>query len=213
MASGYFARRVPRRILPAGFVDPCIPTLAAKPPFGPDWVHEIKHDSYRLIVRRDGLAVRLFTATVMIGPIAIPRSPRWPPNCEPGLSPWTARPRSRVPTASRCSTRSIAGARRPAVLHSFDLLEFNGKDLRSLPLGERKAKLARLLAGLTAGIVFNEHTDEDGPTVFRHACRFGFEGIMSKRLDTPYRSGPSRDWIKVKNPDSPAMQRAREGRW
>ena len=44
-----------------GFVAPCIPTLAAKPPAGPDWVHEIKHDGYRLIVRRDGAAVRLFT--------------------------------------------------------------------------------------------------------------------------------------------------------
>jgi bifunctional non-homologous end joining protein LigD len=50
-----------RRILPSGFIEPCIPTLAAKPPSGPDWVHEIKHDGYRLIVRRDGEAVRLFT--------------------------------------------------------------------------------------------------------------------------------------------------------
>jgi ATP-dependent DNA ligase len=82
-----------------------------------------------------------------------------------------------------------------------------------LLLGERKAKLARLLAGSTAGIVFNEHTNEDGATVFEHACRFGLEGIVSKRLSAPYRSGPSRDWIKVKNPDSPAMIRHREGRW
>jgi bifunctional non-homologous end joining protein LigD len=98
-----------------------------------------------------------------------------------------------------------------AVLHAFDLLELNGKDLRPLPLGERKAKLAKLLAGSTAGIVFNEHTDEDGSTVFQHPCRFGLEGIVSKRLSAPYRSGPSRDWIKVKNPDSPAMRRARAG--
>jgi bifunctional non-homologous end joining protein LigD len=100
-----------------------------------------------------------------------------------------------------------------AMLYAFDLLELNGKDLRSLPLGERKAKLEKLLAGSTAGIVFNEHTDQDGATVFEHACRFGFEGIVSKRLNAPYRSGPSRDWIKVKNPDSPAMIRHREGNW
>jgi bifunctional non-homologous end joining protein LigD len=50
-----------RRILPPGFIEPCIPTIAAKPPTGPGWVHEIKHDGYRLIVRRDGKAVRLFT--------------------------------------------------------------------------------------------------------------------------------------------------------
>jgi ATP-dependent DNA ligase len=73
--------------------------------------------------------------------------------------------------------------------------------------------LRGLLAGSSAGIVFNEHTNEDGATVFEHACRFGLEGIVSKRLSSPYRSGPSRDWIKVKNPDSPAMIRYREGRW
>jgi bifunctional non-homologous end joining protein LigD len=50
-----------RRVRTDGFIDPCIPTLAAKPPSGPGWVHEIKHDGYRLIVRRDGKAVRLFT--------------------------------------------------------------------------------------------------------------------------------------------------------
>jgi hypothetical protein len=59
------------------------------------------------------------------------------------------------------------------------------------------AKLAKLLARAPAGIVYNEHTDEDGATVFRHACKVGLEGIVSKRLSA-YRSGPSRDWIKVK---------------
>jgi bifunctional non-homologous end joining protein LigD len=73
-------------------------------------------------------------------------------------------------------------------LRAPDLLELNGKDLRSLPLGGRKAKLKTLLAGSAAGIVYNEHTDADGETVFRHACRFGFEGIVSK--PAPYRSGP-----------------------
>ena len=100
-----------------------------------------------------------------------------------------------------------------AILYAFDLLELNGKDLRPMPLSERRAKLARLLARAPAGIVFNEHTEEDGAVVFRHACKLGLEGIVSKRLTAPYRSGPSRDWIKVKNPDSPAMRRARAGTW
>jgi bifunctional non-homologous end joining protein LigD len=100
-----------------------------------------------------------------------------------------------------------------AMLFAFDLLELNGEDLRSLPLVDRKIKLAKLLARSRSGIVFNEHTDEDGATVFEHACRMGLEGIISKRLSAPYRSGPSRDWIKVKNPDSPAMIRAREAEW
>ena len=52
---------VNRRVLPVGFIEPCVPILAAKPPTGPQWVHEIKHDGYRLIVRRDGARVRVFT--------------------------------------------------------------------------------------------------------------------------------------------------------
>jgi len=63
------------------------------------------------------------------------------------------------------------------------------------------------------GIALNEHTYEDGAVVFLHACRMGLEGIVSKRVTAPYRSGLSRDWIKIKNPDSPAMVRHREGRW
>jgi transposase-like protein len=63
------------------------------------------------------------------------------------------------------------------------------------------------------GIVLSEHTDEDGATVFQHACRLGLEGIVSKRLSAPYRSGRSTDWLKIKNPNSPAMVRVREGEW
>jgi ATP-dependent DNA ligase len=76
---------------------------------------------------------------------------------------------------------------------------------------ECKKRLARLLSGL--GIVLSDHTDEDGATIFRQSCVMGLEGIVSKRLSAPYRSGPSRDWLKVKNPDSPAMIRAREVVW
>jgi bifunctional non-homologous end joining protein LigD len=202
------------RVRTDGFVEPCIPTRALKPPVGPDWLHEIKHDGYRLIVRRDGKAVRLFTR----------RGYNWADRY-PAIAAVAAKLRAKSFTLD--GEAAVSGAdgvavfealhrRRAApdaVLHAFDLLELNGKDLRPLPLGERKAKLARLLASSTAGIVFNEHTHEDGPTVFQHACRFGLEGIVSKRLDAAYRSGPSRDWLKIKNPDSPAMRRARAGMW
>src|ERR1700722_15463825 len=174
-----------------GFVDPCIPSRAPKPPSGPDWVHEIKHDGYRLIVRRDGKAVHLFTR----------RGYDWTDRY-PAIAATAAKLRAKsftldgeaaVSDAAGIAVFEALHRRRiapGAVLYAFDLLELNGKDLRSLPLGERKAKLARLVAGSTAGIVFNEHTDEDGVTVLRHACRFGFEGIVSKRLTAPYRSGP-----------------------
>jgi bifunctional non-homologous end joining protein LigD len=100
-----------------------------------------------------------------------------------------------------------------AILQAFDLLELDGEDLRPLQLGKRKGRLARLLARVRVGIALNQHTDENGAVVFLHACKMGLEGIVSKRLTAPYRSGPSRDWLKVKNPDSPAMVRHREGRW
>jgi hypothetical protein len=75
VASGYLIWMLARRVRTDGFIDPCIPTIAAKPPAGPGWVHEIKHDGYRLIVRRDGSAVRPAATT---GPIAIPGSPSPP---------------------------------------------------------------------------------------------------------------------------------------
>jgi hypothetical protein len=58
------------------------------------------------------------------------------------------------------------------------LLEFDGEDFRPMPLSERKARLAWLLARKHTGVVLNEHTDEDGAVVFRHACKLGFEGIV-----------------------------------
>jgi ATP-dependent DNA ligase len=105
------------------------------------------------------------------------------------------------------------GTTADAVLQAFDLLELNSKDQRPLSLSERRAKLERLLDGATAGILYNEYTDEDGATVLRHACKLGLEGIVSKRMTAPYRSGPSRDWLKIKNPDSPATVRHREWSW
>jgi bifunctional non-homologous end joining protein LigD len=100
-----------------------------------------------------------------------------------------------------------------AMLYAFDLLELDGEDIRHLPLLDRKRRLARLLGGRRLGIVLSDHTDDYGAMIFQHACRMGLEGIVSKRLTAPYRSGPSRDWLEVKNPDSPAMIRARDAEW
>jgi bifunctional non-homologous end joining protein LigD len=63
------------------------------------------------------------------------------------------------------------------------------------------------------GIRFNEHTEGDGPTVFDHACKMGLEGIVSKRKDSAYRSGRSRDWLKMKNPACSAVKREAEEDW
>jgi bifunctional non-homologous end joining protein LigD len=77
----------------------------------------------------------------------------------------------------------------------------------------RKAALARLLRDTKAGILLNEHIAEDGATVFAHACRLGAEGIVSKKVDGAYKSGPCRVWIKVRNPATIAVQRERSEIW
>jgi bifunctional non-homologous end joining protein LigD len=175
---------------------------ASKPPVGPDWVHEIKHDGYRLQVQRAGDTVRLFTRR----------------GCD-----WTGRYPAIASTAAQLRARSFTidgeavvcgpdgitifdalhrhGTISEATLYAFNLLELDGEDLRHLPLIDRKKDLAKLVGKRRLGIVLSDHTDEDGALVFLHVCKMGLEGIVSKRLSAPYRSGPSRDWIKVKNPD------------
>jgi bifunctional non-homologous end joining protein LigD len=98
-------------------------------------------------------------------------------------------------------------------LFAFDLIELNGDDLRRDPLEVRKATLATVLARAGHGIWFNDHIDDDGPTVLRHACKLGLEGIVSKRRDSPYRSGRSPDWLKMKNPACAAVKREAEEDW
>jgi bifunctional non-homologous end joining protein LigD len=98
-------------------------------------------------------------------------------------------------------------------LYGFDLIELNGDELRRDPLEVRKAALASIVAKASAGSRFNEHMEGDGPTVFAHTCKMGLEGIVSKRKDSAYRSGRSPDWLKMKNPDAPAVTREAEEDW
>jgi bifunctional non-homologous end joining protein LigD len=200
--------------LPAGFVIPAQPVLASKPPVGAHWVHEIKHDGYRIIVHRDGPTVRLYSRNAY---------------------DWTERLSAIAAAAEQIKAESFTidgeavvlgpdglslfeelrrrTAAHAAILYAFDLIELDGEDLRCRPFLDRKAALAQLLGDLKAGILLNEHIAEDGPTVFAHACQLGAEGIVSKRVDGTYRSGPSRVWIKVRNPASTAVQRERSERW
>jgi ATP-dependent DNA ligase len=97
-----------------------------------------------------------------------------------------------------------------AFLYAFDLLELDGEDWRPRPLEERKARLEKLLAKAPAGIQYSEHLEGDGAAIFAHACKLGCEGIVSKHREHPYRSGPSKAWLKTKNPAAPGMLRFRE---
>jgi len=102
-----------------------------------------------------------------------------------------------------------------AVLCAFDLLELDGRDLRRRPIEERKGLLAKLLHDHDSdlSIVLNQQYDGDGKIVFGLACKPGCEGIVSKRLDSIYRGGRSPLWLKVKNPNAPAVKRKAEEDW
>jgi bifunctional non-homologous end joining protein LigD len=200
--------------LPAGFVTPAQPVVASRPPSGANWVHEIKHDGYRLIVRRDGPTVRLYTRSAY--------------DCTARL-PAIAAAAERIKAKSftidgeavvlgpdglaRFAELRRREAARTAILYAFDLIEHDGEDLRTRAFLDRKAALTRLLRDTQAGILVNDHLAEDGPTVFAHACRLGAEGIVSKRVDGTYRSGRCSVWIKVRNPASIAVQRERSEKW
>jgi bifunctional non-homologous end joining protein LigD len=98
-------------------------------------------------------------------------------------------------------------------LYAFDLIELNGDDLRRDPLEVRKATLRSVIARAAPGLRWNDHIEGDGPTVFRHACKLGLEGIVSKRKDSAYRSGRSSHWVKSKNPNAPPVKREEEEDW
>jgi ATP-dependent DNA ligase len=96
------------------------------------------------------------------------------------------------------------------IMYAFDLLELDGIDLRPLALEERKARLFGLLARVPSGIQYNEHIEGNGAEVFAHACKLGFEGIISKDRTRSYRSGRTKTWLKIKNPDAPGTLRFKE---
>ena len=92
---------------------------------------------------------------------------------------------------------------------AFDILMHNGDDVRRQPFTERKAMLRKVLQRTRRGIQCVEHTE--GVETFRAVCKLGLEGIVSKKLNAPYKSGPSKAWLKIKNPNAPAATRAVDG--
>ena len=201
-------KSVPPRLIP-----PCLPTPSQKPPNGSAWVHEIKHDGYRLIARRDGNRVRLFTRRGYDWSGKYPRivdsllSLRVRSIIVDGEAVWAG-----TDGKSHFDQLHSRAHDDQVFLYAFDMLELNGEDYRQYPLEKRKAKLEKILAR-TQGMRFSGHLDGDGETIFQHACRMGLEGIVSKRRDFPYRSGRTKSWVKIKNPGSAAVLRIQDGSW
>jgi bifunctional non-homologous end joining protein LigD len=200
--------------VPAGFIAPCLPTKAQQPPTGEAWLHEIKHDGFRVITRKSGNRVRLYSRhgndLTQRFPLIVDTLSRLRLRsciidgeavaCDDGGMPSFNRIRYRRHDVS-------------VFLYAFDLIELNGDDLRREPFEVRKATLASVLARATPGLRLNEHIEADGPTVFTQACKMGLEGIVSKRKDSTYRSGRSPEWLKSKNPACEAVKREAEEDW
>jgi len=112
------------------------------------------------------------------------------------------------PSSTACACFSRQGAP-DAFLYAFDVLEIDGRDMRKESWTQRRDILLQLLEAADAGIRLCEHIEDvDGAVVFRQACVMGLEGIVAKRRDSRYRSGRTREWVKIKNPAHPAIERA-----
>jgi len=191
-----------------GNIEPCLPTPAKVPPSGPGWLHEIKHDGFRILARHNAAGIRLITRA------GDDFSSRFPVIAT-AVAKLPVRSCLIDGEAIVCDENGLAvfelirqhGAGEDAVLCAFDLLELDGKDLRWKPIETRKELLAKLLEDSDLALVLNKHYEEDGATVFSNACKLGCEGIVSKRLGSTYRRGRSPLWVKVKNPKAPAVKR------
>ncbi|MBR0794802.1 DNA ligase [Bradyrhizobium jicamae] len=192
----------------------CLPTLGKTVPAGENWFHEIKYDGYRLRVERDGDRVQLITKG------GNDWTKRYPRIVEAALS----NRQKQFVIDGEAVTLGVDGISDFDALHAgkhdaevqlcaFDILALGGEDLRGLPLSMRKTNLERLLHRRPEGIFVNPiEMGAIGPDLFRAACDMGFEGMVSKRSDQPYRGGLSKDWIKVKNRTHKAFDRVQKAK-
>ena len=167
------------RPLPPGFIAPCLPTNASAPPSGKLWLHEIKHDGFRVMARKAGERVRLYSRP------GNDLTYRFPLIVE-ALAKLRSQSCIIDGEAVACGDDGIASFNRIRHRHhdadvfmwAFDLIELNGDDLRRDPLNVRKATLASVLARAAPGLRLNEHLEADGPDVFHHACMLGLDPLQ-----------------------------------
>ena len=187
------------------FISPALATLKAAPPSGSDWIHEIKFDGYRIQAHVALGKVKLLTRsgldwTTRFGD-AVPRE-LLSLDCKQAvidgelvvLSP------KGVASFSLLQADLSEGRSDRMVFYAFDLLQLNNTSWRGKPLAKRKLRLEELLTHqpANAALRYSEDFAETGAVMLAHACRMGLEGVISKRIDAPYRSGRSLDWIKSK---------------
>lgn len=197
--------RAPAASLPR-FVPPCLATLVDKAPESARFEHEIKFDGYRLQARLDRGKVTLLTRkgldwTHKFSAVAAAVGKL---NARTALidGELVSEDEGGVSRFSQLQQDLTSGRQDRMVLYAFDLLHLDGRNLMPLPLSERKAALGRLIGRKKRGALrFSESLDEQGPALWKRACKLGLEGIISKRADAPYRSGRGHDWLKAKCSD------------
>lgn len=191
--------------LPA-FVEPMLATLVAAAPTGPQWLHEIKFDGYRLQARIEARRVKLLTRggldwTKKFGKAVFTDLQNLPVGAALIDGEMVVETDAGASDFAALQADLGSGRYDRLVFYAFDLLHLDGYDLRSLPLIERRALLERIVAGAGGTVRFSRHFDDSGAMVLRHACRLSLEGIVSKLRDAPYRAGRSRSWVKSKCSD------------
>ncbi len=200
--------------LPAAFIEPCLPSSAPTPPSGEVWLHEIKWDGFRVIARKDGARVKLYSRP------GNDLTDRFPLIVE-GMGKLRLHSCIIDGEAVACRADGMPcfelirrWERNEGVfMWAFELIELDRQDMRREPLERRKATLEGMLSQAAPAICFNEHITGDGEIVFQRACELGLEGIVSKRKDSRYISGRTLHWIKSKNPNAPAVKREAEEDW
>ena len=180
-----------------GFIEPALATAVEKVPSGARWIHEIKFDGYRVQVHLANEEVKVFTR----------RGHDWTNRFKKvAEDAWHIKAGSAivdgeivVPAADGTTDFSVLqnelkGKSTSIVLVAFDLLYLNGRDLRKLSLVARKAELKKIIAG--TNVQFSESFEIEGRSMFKHACKLGLEGVVSKVRDSAYASGRGNNWVK-----------------
>ncbi|MBA2352386.1 MAG: DNA ligase D [Burkholderiales bacterium] len=190
-----------RSALPA-MLEPELATRVDQPPDGPGWIHEIKLDGYRMLCRVENGTAALFTRNGNDWTHRFPTLAKAAGQIRADAA-WLD---GEIAVLRRDGTTSFQdlqniltrGSEDGLVYYLFDALYIDGRDVRDLPLIERKALLADMLASGKGALRYSDHVAEAGAAFFRQACEHSLEGIVSKRADSVYRSGRGRDWLKVK---------------
>ncbi|MEO7171031.1 MAG: DNA ligase D [Pseudomonadota bacterium] len=187
-----------REGMPA-FRDFQLATLVDSVPTGSRWLHEVKYDGYRVLIAVAGTKVKIYSRSGLDWTDKFPGVTEAAATLNLGsalIDGEVVAFRDGKPSFSALQDAIANGG--DMTLFAFDLLELDGQDIAGLPNIQRKERLRPLVEGVDARLQFAEHILGSGEQLFETMCREGYEGVVSKLADAPYRGQRSRNWLKVK---------------